>query len=506
MENNTIHVSGAVVCSLVILVFLTACVTVLVPGVWAEETNNTFFTDWNVVQTGGGAHVDLLSTPFYLPDVIADTTFLKGYYDNNGCPIGMTVGGKEAPHLRDPGFASSALCRGACGPDCPTGRCKQLTEIAIENKDKTGTCWYYGVIECPTDTGCQEHDSCYDYCEANGYNFILDSCHLQCNGRCFDKYGYTTCAEWADLPGRTGKYSTKLFDSVFRPTYNQPKLKYSYPPDFRENPITLTPTTPAQTPQQVPTTTIVPPTTTTTIPTTKPITTTATFGPDTRLTVIMTGDLSAEEMEGTTIGWSPEALEQSCSPTSTGGQCILKFPYGTPVEVSTFPSGGVRFIGWFGSCSGSGDCTVSMTKDKTVTAQFSRIPTTTVITNYQDYCTSNYPGSYYNAEEGTCQFHRATPTSGAGGMNKPTLIPLAGVCCPKESCRTQIADATGGTPPYHFSSGTFAGGGAPPMGMIIGLDGYLTGTAPAVGPYSFSVCVADLAGNTDCGVSSIFVS
>ncbi|MHB8163749.1 MAG: hypothetical protein ACYDDV_05280, partial [Methanoregula sp.] len=63
-----------------------------------------------------------------------------------------------------------------------------------------------------------------------------------------------------------------------------------------------------------------------------------------------------------------------------------------------------------------------------------------------------------------------------------------------------------GTPPYHFSSGTFAGGGAPPMGMIIGLDGYLTGTAPAVGPYSFSVCVADLAGNTDCGVSSIFVS
>jgi hypothetical protein len=147
-----------------------------------------------------------------------------------------------------------------------------------------------------------------------------------------------------------------------------------------------------------------------------------------------------------------------------------------------------------------------MNKDKTVTADFELVPVTTAIVNYQAYCSENYPGSTYNAEEGTCEFNRPTPTSGAGGPGKPTLIPLAGECCPHESCNTRIADATGGNPPYHFSSGTFAGGGAPPMGMIIGLDGYLTGTAPAVGTYSFSVCVADLSGNTDCGVSSIIVS
>lgn len=507
MKNSTIPVSVTVVCSLIILVFVTAFVTALVPVARAEGTNNTFLTDWTVAQTGGTVHVDF-SPPFTLPSSIPDTSFTKGYYDDKGCPIGMTVGTKEAPRMRDAGFTSGALCRGACGPDCPTGRCKELPEIAIENRDKTGTCWYYGVIACPTSMGCQEHDSCYDYCEAHGYNFMLDSCHLQCNGRCFDKYGYTTCTKWADLPGRTGKYATKTFDFVFGPSYDQSSLTFSYPPRFLENPPTIatTPTTPIPTPTPTP-----PPATT--VPSTTPSPTrsptpapTVTSGPDTRLTVIMTGDLSAEDMEGTTIGWSPEAREQSCSSTSTGGECTLKFPYGTPVEVSAFPSGNVRFIGWFGSCSGPGDCTVSMTKDKTVTAQFSKIPTTTAITNYQDYCTSNYPGSYYNAEEGTCEFQRPTPTSGTGGSNKPTLIALTGACCPRESCSTLVADATGGSPPYHFSSGTFAGGGAPPMGMIIGLDGYLSGTAPAVGTYSFSVCVADLAGNTDCGVSSIVVS
>ncbi|MDD1694512.1 MAG: hypothetical protein LUQ71_07290, partial [Methanoregula sp.] len=175
MAPISLPVSRAGVSCLVILLFLSTCTTVLVPVARAEGTNNTFFYGWTVDQTGGAVHVDL-PPPFIIPDVVADTTFLKGYYDKNGCPIGMAVGGREAPHLRDPGFASGALCRGACGPDCPTGRCRQLTEIAIENREKTGTCWYYGVIECPTSTGCQEHDSCYDWCESNGHTFMLDSC------------------------------------------------------------------------------------------------------------------------------------------------------------------------------------------------------------------------------------------------------------------------------------------------------------------------------------------
>ncbi|WAC04853.1 MAG: hypothetical protein OS112_10425 [Methanoregula sp.] len=509
MDKITLQVSGAVVCTLTILVFLTACVTVFVPGVRAAETNNTFFTDWNVAQTGGTVHVDLITPPFILPDIVPDTTFTKGYYDDKGCPIGMTVGTKEAPRMRDAGFTSGALCRGACGPDCPTGRCKELHEIAIENRDKTGTCWYYGVIECPTDTGCQEHDSCYDYCEAHGYNFILDPCHLQCNGRCFDKYGYTTCTNWADLPGRTGKYTTKTFDFVFRPSYDQSSITFSYPPELYKNPPTIATTSTTQTSQPVPVTSTTIPATTIIPPTTTIPATTKPSGPDTRLTIIMGGGLSAEDMEGTTIGWNPEAREQSCSPTSGGAQCILKFPYGTSVVVSAFPSGGVRFVGWFGSCSGSGDCTVSMTKDKTVTAEFSKIRTTTTFTNYQDYCTANYPGSVYDPETQSCVFQRGTPTTTTNyaSGSRVTLIPLSGECCPDEPCSTQIATATGGTPPYTFTSSSLAAGSAPPMGMIIDVNGFLTGKAPSrVGTYPLGVCVKDLAGQTDCGVSSIVVS
>jgi hypothetical protein len=150
-----------------------------------------------------------------------------------------------------------------------------------------------------------------------------------------------------------------------------------------------------------------------------------------------------------------------------------------------------------------------MTKDKTVTAQFSKIPTTTVIINYQDYCTSNYPGSVYDRETQSCVFHGVTPTTTTtyASGSRLTLIPLAGGCCPDEPCTTQIASATGGTPPYTFTSSSLAAGSAPPMGMLIDVNGYLTGTAPPrVGTYSLGVCVKDLAGQTDCGVSSIVVS
>ena len=487
--------SRVVVCSFVIFVFIGACAALLVPVARADSSDAELLNNWAAAQSGGGTvHVDL-PPPLVIPDVIADTTFLKGYYDKNGCPIGMTVGGKEAPHLRNPGFASGALCRGACGPDCPTGRCKQLTEIAIENKDKTGMCWYYGVIECPTDKGCQEHDSCYDWCEANGYTFILDSCHLQCNGRCFDKYGFATCTKWADLPGRTGKYATKTFDNVFRPTYNQPALKYSYPPDFRENPLTLTPTTPAQTTQQVPTTTIVPPTTTT-VPTT-------TTGPDVTLTLFWTGT-----SQGDAVNVEPQA-GGSCGRTGGQFQCSGTFPHGTKVTLTAIPNEGSKFVGWFRGCSGTGACTLTMDRDKTVEADFELIPVTTAIVNYQDYCTSNYPGSVYDPEEQSCVFHRETPTTSAtyatsGGL---ILIPLAGGCCPDEPCSTQIATATGGTPPYTFTSSSLAAGSAPPMGMLIDVNGYLTGTAPSrVGTYPLGVCVKDLAGQTNCGMSSVFVS
>ncbi len=88
----------------------------------------------------------------------------------------------------------------------------------------------------------------------------------------------------------------------------------------------------------------------------------------------------------------------------------------------------------------------------------------------------------------------------------PVLIPKNGQCTEKTPCSTPVAGAWRGTPPFHYKSGSFADGGAPPMGMIVDLNGNLNGNAPAAGTYTFSVCVVDSIGESDCGQASVVVS
>lgn len=88
----------------------------------------------------------------------------------------------------------------------------------------------------------------------------------------------------------------------------------------------------------------------------------------------------------------------------------------------------------------------------------------------------------------------------------PVLIPKKGQCIENTQCNTPVATAWRGTSPYHYQSGSFANGGAPPMGMIVDLNGNLKGKAPSQGDYKFSVCVVDVIGESDCGTSSVQVS
>jgi hypothetical protein len=217
----------------------------------------------------------------------------------------------------------------------------------------------------------------------------------------------------------------------------------------------------------------------------------------------------AGNSEGDAINWDPSAPGKCAYTTGESNfQCMSSYVPGTKVKLTAEPHEGAMFLGWFGGCSGTGVCQITMDRDKTVTASFQMTPTPTP--DYNAYCRSKYPGSVYNSMTNTCQYQTVqtmTPSSpiSPGGTNRPTLIPIDGGCCPNEPCDTQIADATGGTPPYHYSSGSFANG-APPMGMIINLNGHLTGTASAVGIYSFNICVADITGATDCKQTRLIVS
>lgn len=63
---------------------------------------------------------------------------------------------------------------------------------------------------------------------------------------------------------------------------------------------------------------------------------------------------------------------------------------------------------------------------------------------------------------------------------------------------------SGGHPPYSFSLGS--GVGFPPMGLILNVNGLLSGTPKVAGTYKFEVSVKDLDGNQASGMVSLIVN
>jgi len=90
----------------------------------------------------------------------------------------------------------------------------------------------------------------------------------------------------------------------------------------------------------------------------------------------------------------------------------------------------------------------------------------------------------------------------------PVLHPTPTTCDlynPPTEVVVSVAWAEGGQQPLYFTQGSFAYG-APPLGMIIDLNGNLVGTPAATGTYSFQVCVVDLVGAESCGQTSVTVN
>lgn len=88
----------------------------------------------------------------------------------------------------------------------------------------------------------------------------------------------------------------------------------------------------------------------------------------------------------------------------------------------------------------------------------------------------------------------------------PELIVLPVTCTATVDCKVLLATATGGNPPYTFSSGF----GFPPLGLSVWTDvdgGYLVGVArvPTSSPQSFEVCVVDRSGRQACKTTTVNV-
>ena len=81
---------------------------------------------------------------------------------------------------------------------------------------------------------------------------------------------------------------------------------------------------------------------------------------------------------------------------------------------------------------------------------------------------------------------------------------LTAHCTVNQNCDELIATAEGGNPPYSFQSDTFREG-APPMGMIVDINGHIKGTTRRAGQYVVGVCAKDTNGNSKCGHATIIV-
>jgi hypothetical protein len=118
------------------------------------------------------------------------------------------------PQRIDTGLANHALCRGACGIDCPPS-CVAQDNITLcvhdLDSDCHAECTYTGVTRCPTHEGCREHDACYDACVAGGEMDLCscpvaacavgmecdNPCHCACDRGCCTHFDKLDCFRWS---------------------------------------------------------------------------------------------------------------------------------------------------------------------------------------------------------------------------------------------------------------------------------------------------------------------
>ena len=69
-------------------------------------------------------------------------------------------------------------------------------------------------------------------------------------------------------------------------------------------------------------------------------------------------------------------IASSPSGINCGSTCSASFSSGASVMLTATPNSGYIFSGWSGACSGTGACAVTMNSSQSVTATFTRVPTT----------------------------------------------------------------------------------------------------------------------------------
>ncbi|WP_169249179.1 InlB B-repeat-containing protein [Candidatus Competibacter phosphatis] len=202
-----------------------------------------------------------------------------------------------------------------------------------------------------------------------------------------------------------------------------------------------------------------------------------------------------------------------------GGDCTENYAGGTSVTLTATADVGATFAGWSGACTGTANCTLSMTTAKNVTATFTTLPkyTLTVGKSGSGTVTSNPAGINCGSDcsepylNGTVVTLSATPASGY------TFGGWSGACTGTGNCTVTMSAARSviatfkAIPKYTLTiyrsgSGTVTSN---PAGINCGSDcsePYLSGTTvaltatPATG-YYFSGWSGACTGTANCTVT-----
>jgi M6 family metalloprotease-like protein len=90
------------------------------------------------------------------------------------------------------------------------------------------------------------------------------------------------------------------------------------------------------------------------------------------------GSPSSFQLDVSKSGTGTGTVTSSPAGINCGVDCSHEYSQGTDVTLTATPTGGSRFAGWSGACSGTGTCLVDMVVARSVTASFTG-PTTTTL-------------------------------------------------------------------------------------------------------------------------------
>ena len=209
------------------------------------------------------------------------------------------------------------------------------------------------------------------------------------------------------------------------------------------------------------------------------------------------------------------AVTSDVAGINCGTDCSEPYLNGTVVTLTATPASGHTFGGWSGACTGTADCTVTMTAARSVTARFAAIPKYYLTVGRSGSGTVSGPGINCGSDcrelyvTGTVVTLTATPADGY------VFSGWSGACAGTADCTVTMTAARSVTarfaaiPKYYLTVGRSGSGTVSGPGINCGSDCrelYVTGTVvtltatPADG-YVFGGWSGACAGTADCTVT-----